>query len=654
MADDNILRVGAEFDVGPLIAGTQQAGASFDQLAARLKASGLSAEETASALTNLGVSEEEVAAATGAVAVATENAGNAMAGMGEKSALARVGLAEATGSVGAMTFGLARLAAMSETIGPLLQAAFTPIIAVALVEIVSQLGEKMYTLYQNVVNDKEEMDALNKIETTLTETTARLAKETENAYIAYLKSVDPIEAAREKLRSLSSETFEFKIDTKTLQKIPDVVTEAGLHYRSFVESLQNFPAAEIDQKLQTVATVIKLVQDRLAAPVLRGPLDRTELQGELTLLQSIQASMQQFADLNANQTKAAGADVGKVQEEQAKKAEEEAKKAAEAQMRIARENAAGQKKLAEDLAKAKIPEGANDLMVLGLPNEALFEDYYQKLGDDAMEAFKKIRDEGAVSANDLDVILLKDMGRMAEEWKKNAEKQAEASKKAYAEITKESEKVGRELTRDFSNAFDGVIRGTENVRFAFIKLGGDILLSMIHNLEQMLFKWIATEIEMTIIHATQKEAQVAITAAAGAQTKAIEGALTFSSLEKSAVKAAGGAYAAASDIPIIGPFIAPAAAAAAFAGVMAFGALASAEQGAIVPRNMPVNLHGGEMVLPARVSSAVQQMAAAGGGGGGTNISIHAMDAGSIRDFLHRNQRQFVSQVRGAIRNGRF
>lgn len=76
--------------------------------------------------------------------------------------------------------------------------------------------------------------------------------------------------------------------------------------------------------------------------------------------------------------------------------------------------------------------------------------------------------------------------------------------------------------------------------------------------------------------------------------------------------AASGAYASASQVPMIGWLLGPIAAAAAFAGVMAF------EQGGLVPGGTgatPALLHPNEMVLPERLSNFVQNAAANSSGG---------------------------------------
>jgi len=115
-----------------------------------------------------------------------------------------------------------------------------------------------------------------------------------------------------------------------------------------------------------------------------------------------------------------------------------------------------------------------------------------------------------------------------------------------------------------------------------------------------------------------------------------------------AKEAAAGAYKATVSIPYVGPFLAPAAAGVAYAGVMAF-----AEGGwDRVPSDQVAMIHKNEMVLPASIAEPVRQMAAAGGGGGHPVI-IQAMDAPSVLALFRRHQGSLVSVMGEAMRNGR-
>jgi len=172
---------------------------------------------------------------------------------------------------------------------------------------------------------------------------------------------------------------------------------------------------------------------------------------------------------------------------------------------------------------------------------------------------------------------------------------------------------------------------------------------------------------------------------------------------RDAKQAASGAYKAVVGIPVVGPILAPIAAAAAFAGVVAF----SAEDGWDVPGGggagidgrggRPAIIHPHEMVLPAQIADSVRALpgglaAAAsvtaslqgasasvadintgalssprigggsgqpgsrrqrgGGGGGTTNVTIRAMDARSFERFAKNNPAAFGTAVKHYVRNG--
>ena len=142
-------------------------GAPIDVLAAKFKASGLGAADTASALQNLGYSEKEAADATaglGAEVVLTDpkvaalaaqvaeltaqldrmsaasrGAGGGIQNVRGASQQAMVEMGALSGSSGMVERSLARLAATSSSLQPIIQAAFYPLLIVAFLEIVNQV-----------------------------------------------------------------------------------------------------------------------------------------------------------------------------------------------------------------------------------------------------------------------------------------------------------------------------------------------------------------------------------------------------------------------------------------------------------------------------------------------------------------------------------
>ena len=272
---DEILKIGAEFDVSGIVSGAQQATVAMDQLGTKV------GEASAEMLNELYPTEQAVTEATEEVAASTGRMTSAMGA-------ARVEMGALEGSAGMMAGGLARVAAQSETIAPLIQAAFVPFAVAAFADIIFVAGEKLYNLYQNLVNSKDELAAFAAIEKSVAEQTAEFAKQTEAAYIALLKLEDPLEADREKIRSLSTETLHIKVDDKKLKELPDDMAK-------FLATMESFPANELDDRFRRVAGSIEYLQQKLSAPVLRGTFSKEELQAQVSELQQYEKASRTIA-----------------------------------------------------------------------------------------------------------------------------------------------------------------------------------------------------------------------------------------------------------------------------------------------------------------------------------------------------------------------
>lgn len=153
---DEILRIGAEFDVAPVIAGTRKVVEGFDQtassaqqMAQRMAAAGLSFTEASSAMKNLGFAAGETSSALASVGLTAEQASsglNQVSNASEKAAysitearIAAQGLSQELGvrAPRALTSFIAR----SQTLGPILAGAFSAIALVAFVEILAKLPD---------------------------------------------------------------------------------------------------------------------------------------------------------------------------------------------------------------------------------------------------------------------------------------------------------------------------------------------------------------------------------------------------------------------------------------------------------------------------------------------------------------------------------
>ena len=166
------------------------------------------------------------------------------------------------------------------------------------------------------------------------------------------------------------------------------------------------------------------------------------------------------------------------------------------------------------------------------------------------------------------------------------------------------------------------------------------------------------------VHATAEAAKTGATVAGAATRTATEAAAStaakgfsistaLTDIGANAVRAATGAYAALAGIPVIGPVLAPAAAAAALYGVYALGRkMFSAEQGfGSVPYDGAVTeLHKEEMVLPAKYANPLRDGLVNGGGFGGgeqpapeVNIDqkfVNVLDPQAMVDAMQSNAGQ--------------
>jgi|GEM_PF-3050281 len=131
--------------------------------------------------------------------------------------------------------------------------------------------------------------------------------------------------------------------------------------------------------------------------------------------------------------------------------------------------------------------------------------------------------------------------------------------------------------------------------------------------------------------------------------------MAIKAIEAYAASAAGAAFFSQIGIPLIGPFLAVGAAAAASALVLGLlSAVPSAAGGYDIPAgvNPMVQTHAREMILPAKYADMIRGMAdGGGGGGGGFTVNINAVDGPSVRRMVESPD--FAAALREAQRNGR-
>ncbi|WP_297367298.1 phage tail tape measure protein [Acidocella sp.] len=248
-------------------------------------------------------------------------------------------------------------------------------------------------------------------------------------------------------------------------------------------------------------------------------------------------------------------------------------------------------------------------------------------------------------------------------------KAAEASRQAWLNAF-------APITTAFDASINGVLQGTETLKQAELKAAQSITLAFIDSEAkrlqaalvsnaQRLAQHLATEWGMTAATSAGETARVSVQTAGAEASKGVSLTTALAQMNKYAAQAAGGAYAAVAGIPFVGPVLAPAAAATAYAGVMAFEVL-SAEGGMVIGagENPLTQLHEKEMVLPAHIAQPLLAMTSAGdvfnnsSGGEVHNYHINQTlnaPGGSAGDFSDQVWRALEVGVRdGRHTSGRY
>jgi hypothetical protein len=268
----------------------------------------------------------------------------------------------------------------------------------------------------------------------------------------------------------------------------------------------------------------------------------------------------------------------------------------------------------------------------------------------------------------LDGLEQKEKARMEVERDKRVQKHATDELKIDQQTASRKFKIYDTAFGQINNAFHSALSSMGNGNGGFLQSLGQSWNGFVANLgssfERMVMDWLGAQIKMTLIHQAAKTTEVATHAAAEETKQAVTLAGTIKDVFQSAKKGAARAYASVSDIPIIGPALAPIAAAAAFAGIMAFGSMASAAGGwGQVPEDQIAQVHKDEMILPAPIAgglrsviSSMQFSPGTGSAGPTSQPTVHhaeyysAIDGQSVRRMVRDNRKSFAKEMKRAMR----
>lgn len=229
-------------------------------------------------------------------------------------------------------------------------------------------------------------------------------------------------------------------------------------------------------------------------------------------------------------------------------------------------------------------------------------------------------------------------------------------------MQQKSQAMVQAMTGPFDQFVDHWLTNGRFMANAFANMADGMAMNVIRSIMRMGQAQLEHAVTSLAVHTTTNQAKVASDAVAAAQSSAIETESAMKSLAKSAAKAAGKAWSALSDIPVVGPVLGAAAAAATFTGVMA---LAAFDQGGVVPNRMglagygahvPILAEAGERVLSGPQSTNFEKLVNQTAAPASTNVHYHdhtslsGIDGASIAGMYRKNaaagRREFVRQIR--------
>lgn len=191
-------------------------------------------------------------------------------------------------------------------------------------------------------------------------------------------------------------------------------------------------------------------------------------------------------------------------------------------------------------------------------------------------------------------------------------------------------------TEAATQMFTSWAAGVQTLGDAWNQFGRFILQKMTQWCADIVTNWVMAQLGMTTATATGVATRTATEAAGAAATKGISATSALVQIGHKAAVAAAGAYSAIASIPFVGPVLAPIAAAAALAGVLAIGQRIFSARGGkdrVANDGDMYELHKDETVLSAPFANGLRNMISnfsqfTPGNVGGTSAASAAASAG--------------------------
>jgi hypothetical protein len=682
--NDTNLQVQVLVDTSQLQASTAQTSAAVDSMASRIKTAFGS---VAKAPAQVQVAIQQLNSELALTAPVALGAGTQIEQSMQKSTRSIMEARHAAMLLGEETGvrlprALSSVLARSETIGPMLNAAFGTIAVIAFAQLAVVAGEKLSEFIAKIFifteAEKTVSEQLIKDNTKIFSLYQQIgAQEKANALIG----LSALDAAKLKAQWNQADQVLLKANLATEQQKLATLNQERIELEKQFEIATATTAgveagAGLDLTKQMKKNELAIQSTSSSLAVLREQLQLTQAKGvgagktedvdaaaaaSAAWKEANQKMVQSFKDRDAIQ-KEAGQALAAVSNEELQTMLVAGKRETESYLVNLKEQEKGRQETAKERIKLAKDEADQTLKaaIVGAKETMKADDerfeHQFKMGQINEEQLitlkqKALEDEFKAEDTALQKRITELGSKELAEAKKLSDERVALEREKNDKITalnfQLSEKIHLSLQRGFEDVINrpldtmvqGVLMGTQRMGVAFSRLGVNIAASMIESFAKMILKsaetWVVMEIQTLL----------------GLETiDAAKKAYGFKQVMRDAYKAAAAAFA---DVPfpanyVVAPLV--------FATVAALGGGASAERGAIIPAdNMVLFPHAQEMVLPADISTGLQGAIRGGGIGGGGEIHVHMhnhfLDGNAAQDFVDRHGDQLTRKIGQKLRN---
>lgn len=197
--------------------------------------------------------------------------------------------------------------------------------------------------------------------------------------------------------------------------------------------------------------------------------------------------------------------------------------------------------------------------------------------------------------------------------------------------------LGNSIRSSFNSAIDSMLFQGKTFGQAMLTVAQGVVKAFLEMGEKIAEDWIEKQIESIFV------------------TKSAQATSALGQITDNAAVAASGAAAATAAIPIVGPELAPAAAASTFADTMSWASALGLAVGAWeIPQDMRAIIHKGEMVVPRTFAEGLR--GARGFGGGDVSMhyapTINAREPATLSQMLTRESGEMLAWLNRQFRNG--